>query len=278
MPGLDTISCVSRFTSSVPTRRMSIENPYQPPETIDSVGQPPTSEVNWLELRTTRSGLFAVYYGICAILLGAGGGMIGGLIGGAMDMPFIAVSSVVLLLVGILGGSLSMLVGQIMCLTVPSRSGAKGFVQAAVGLQVFSFLLGVVGFVLAFYFVASPNPGGGPPIAMILSSNALALLNGVLGLVSFVCFLYFLRNTARFINRPDLEGSATSVLRLVATLVVLYFVVIGLMIFATIGLGASMGILMVILVLGVAILALVTFLKYANLVVYLARAIPTSAS
>ncbi|MEM8670511.1 MAG: hypothetical protein AAGG48_23500 [Planctomycetota bacterium] len=245
----------------------NVVNPYQAPVTASGIGAIPTT-VDPSGLRMTRLGLFSIYYGICAILFAFIFGVLFGVVAGVMELEVAALAGIGLLAIVGLGGYLATLVGQVMCITVPRESGSKGFALSSVCLQAASILVGIGGFVATLFLINTSVPAW-----VEVSSSLLSLVNTVLSLIGYACFLFFLKHLSLHIDRPDLAASSLTVFKLMvfcsASVLVLPFVA-GFTAFVSAGAMAAVGILMLIWLLVV----LITFVKYANIVVYVARAIP----
>jgi len=245
-------------------------NPYRTPTVVDL-----TQGDLWLtaELKRVRAGLLFVYYGIVAmllsvlaapllgVLLGAGGMGLGG--GIAMGILFA---------IGFFGGSIAIFVGQVMCIAVPVESGAKSMAMAAVFTQCGGFLL-TFGSTTLLFVAAAPAAEVGEAIGQSVGS-IIQLISMIAGVASFFLFVIFLRRLNEFTGSVSLAASAASVLRLMIAIVGLYLLTMALVLYPMIGdaaSGASMigGVFAIIMV----IAGLVTFIKYANLVLYSAKAI-----
>ena len=249
---------------------MNNDNPYQPPETTEVASALPM-EVHPGALRKTRVGLFSVYYGICAVLLGVVVGMLVMFAGGGV--AWMGILAAILLIGGVFGGSLAILAGQIMCLTVPQESGARSYVQTTVALQGLSIVLGFVSMAAVMFAGVS---GNGDATSMVgITSNVVSVINGILGLASSICFVLFLKKLAQHIRRVDLASSASTILKMVVAVVAIYFIMLSSLVSAVFLGGGEFGLVIGIFALVFLVLALATFIKYANLVLYLARAIPS---
>ena len=95
-------------------------------------------------------------------------------------------------------GSLAILVGEGMCVTAPSESGAKPFIIGAIACQVVQFFVNVAS-------QAQIRAGQAP-------SLATAIISIVAGLGFFVLFLLFLRTIAKYARKDNHVKQATILL------------------------------------------------------------------
>lgn len=254
-------------------------NPYEPPPADIALGKPIAGDAAAIAgLGGTKVGLQMIYYAIVAILLTIILGIAGGVTmavlgrGGGAAVPVAAGMAMVAAVIVILIASVAMFVGQCFCLSVPTAVGARGLIVAAVGLQAFNLLLSLgVGIASAVL-----NAGPAPPNPIVLG---MQLLNAVLGIVAFFCFLAFIRKVAMFIDRPDQSAYAGKVITVFASIVGLYVLMAGVFVAMAVGGGAvgqgAAGVGMaagcsglVILVLAIALLCM-----YTTLLRTMARAI-----
>jgi hypothetical protein len=218
------------------------ENPYAAPRSDPQVA--PEFEGSILSspgIRRTATGLGLVYYGIMLIL----------------TLFILALAIVVLkadarqaffpgvpLGLAVIGAALMMFVGQVLCIAVPSESGARGLILGCVILNVVSFVVSVA---------TSPaiGEGGGG--------------GNLLGMTGALLFILFLRKLSHYIGRDDLGARAGRVL-------VLFLVSAG-----AVAVGVFMAVARVstsplLFALG-GVLALVTFVLYVNLINAVRRAL-----
>lgn len=248
-------------------------NPYQSPA-FSEAERPDPPAANTRRLKTTRAGLYTVYYGICAVLFAIGVGILLGILGDSIGIPVLMILAEVVAIAAGFGGSIAILVGQILCLTVPRESGGKGHVQIAVAIQASSILLAIGSQVTTAMMLAS---GSVDPTLFLIGSIILGIVNYVMVLVGYVCFLYFIKNLALYIGRTDLASSSSTVMKLMIAVAAMLFVFPVMAILLSIAVPAigrlgGIGIMLIMLI--IAITLLITFIRYANLVGYLARAIP----
>jgi hypothetical protein len=203
-------------------------------------------------LRTTGIGLSLVYYGIILILLT--------ILGSVFSLPwfpsfgqssppsFVVYS--MLIGVPLLIGCLLVFAGQIVCLFVPSQTGAKGFIISAVILQIAQVLQPFLPMVqTGFTSLNLPKP-----VAILLN-----LLSGI----SVILFMLFMRKLSMSLGRKELTNKARNVLVFSSILLVVYFIEIyaGLqfsqdkiiIIFSSLGISLLMG-------------GLICFVMFANLI------------
>ncbi len=246
-------------------------NPYQTPAfNEDEMPIPPTPGTQGL--KTTRTGLFAIYYGICAVLLALVGGFLLAVLGASMGVGMAVAAIGVLAGLAVLGGYVSIFVGQILCLTVPQESGGKGYVQIAVAMQALSILLAVGGGITMGVMETS---GSVDPSLTDAGSSVLNFVNSLLGIIGYICFLYFMKHVALFIGRHDLASSSSDVMKMIIACAVMLFVVPFIGVVGAFFVGGMSLVLFGVLSLVLLITLLITFIRYANLVGYLARAIPS---
>ncbi len=234
-------------------------NPFASPQSYSPpiVTEGPFATEFPAEMRRVRIGLSLVYYGICGILLTA------------ITMPFVVGFAVqgggqdAGFLTLIMGGlmiafGLMMFGGQVMCISVPEESGAKGLVLASVVLQAFSLLMSLA-------------------LAMVAVGAAGSVASGIgnlLGVVSMVCFVLFLRQTAIYIHRTDIAGRAVRTL-IVGIVAMGLLIAGGIAMFLVINNGnlESAGVLPGALMTIGGLASLVALIMYANTVTYLRNAI-----
>lgn len=254
---------------------MSDFNPYQAPSVIDSAAPGP---IAWRsgEFKSVERGLYIVYYGIVAIL----GAMVLlpllAAVSGAAGLPALAGVGILGMIFIIFCGGVAIFIGQLFCLAVPVETGAKNLITAAVVMQSLTILFSIVAFFLG---IAASFSGRADAVAgSFLVGQGLNFLNGLLGFASFICFVLFLRRVNLTIQRVDLAGSAKTIL---VMMVVMMFVCIG-MVGAVIAVGVAggpmqgpSGPLVAVMVMGLVVMlvGLILFVKYANLVVYTAKAL-----
>ncbi len=213
---------------------MPQDNPYAAPQTFDMTSPGAEWAVNDSPaLRRTGLGLSLVYYGIITLLLTA--------TVGAIVVPFLLPKApMVLIVVGIaiMAGFLLLVIGPILCLAVPSESGAKGFILGSVTLQVIN-----VAFSVAQQFAGIPQ--------------ALIPVTQLVSIVSAILFVMFMKKLAEYIGRPDLAKRAQNVLIIGVVLLLVAIVAAGAM-----AVNPMFGMLGLVL----AVLGLMAFVMYANLV------------
>ncbi len=246
--------------------KMDSDNPFSPPAAAIEVSSV-VENVDFTGLAGTRTGLTIVYYSICIILLTAILGVLAMVVSG----PAFPLVGAIVAVCGFFGGSLGILIGQLYCLGVPQESGAKGLIRTAVFLQASCIAISV-----GSQLIGLVAPGNGMVLLQVVSLLG-SMVNLILGLASFLCFLRFLKKLAIHMRRRDLSKSASTVLKLVIVVVAIYLVFVAVLVtrfgFAlgkppVVG-PLAMGLAGLLLVL----MFLVALIRYANLVIYLARAI-----
>ena len=252
-------------------------NPYRPSLLVGEE-QLPLPHGGENGLRMTRAGLLTCYYGVCVVLLGViGGTVIGFGVGLSMNnansqyVSYTMLFAAVGVLVGIcfVGGSIALVVGQVLCLAVPVGSGCRGPLKIVLSMHGvwFAFAIGVPVMAEVTGFSGGLNFLGGE----LLSS--LRLLPEIVGLV---CFVIFLKKLAFYLGEFDLVSAASSSVRWVIVSAVLALV------FPPVLLGLAMsGIfspwLSIAIVVITFLVMLITVIRCASLVIRIARAIPKHA-
>ncbi len=172
-------------------------NPYAAPQVDETMapGAQWASNVS-PSLRQTAIGLSLVYFGIvtvllCALVLGVGtaiaaGAGAGGGGGGALAMvPIVFIAGI-----GIFVGAVLMFIGPLLCLAVPSESGAKGLIIGSVVFQVANLVVSII-----------------QPLAPQAIPPAVSSVFALAGMVGLVLFILFMMKLAGYIGRKDLAGS-----------------------------------------------------------------------
>jgi hypothetical protein len=154
------------------------------------MGRADASDPGW---RRVRSGLATLYYSlfviIAALIVIAVGGIGLGVAGQDMDDPPIAFF--ILLGIGgltILAAGIGTIVGQILCISVPEYSGARGLVIGAVVCMVLNILFSMVG-------GATDN-------------DAISGVGSLISLIGSILFILFMRRAATYLNDHQLASSA----------------------------------------------------------------------
>jgi hypothetical protein len=161
------------------------------------------------QFKKVSLGFRLVYIGILVVILGIIGGLSGmcfglGLVGagGGAGGVGVLVLVVIAMMLCVLAGSITGLVGRIFCLATPEEAGvAKVMIIVSVILEVVAI-------------VASLG-GGFVRLAGALGPAADVMISGCQGLFSFaspIFFLLFTRSLADYVNRRDLAQSAMTVL------------------------------------------------------------------
>ena len=266
---------------SQPTQRSSsssldheTENPYQSPVFTEDQQLKIATKSRSSGLEKISKGLWLVYYGICAVLLAGVVGIFMGLLGSVGG----DVLSVVLGLVGIIAGGvgyISILTGQIMCIAVPRESNARKPCQIALGLQCASIALyGFSNFILPILITV----GAAGFKILVFVIGLLAVVNPLITLAGYLCFLSFLKNLSIYINRKDLSSvSAKIAVRVIVTSVMLFCLLVSpflLIVLPGLGMAIALyGVLVIVLAIVVFLTFIVTFVKYANHVRAVAEAV-----
>jgi len=215
-------------------------------------------------LRVTRVGLLTCYYSICVLLICFISTAVLPMLLGRITSPNGSILSIGVLLMGLgfvwLGGGLAFVVGQVMCLFCPRHSGAKGYVKGALSMHLVWLLLTVVDRVGLLGDVSS---------VFVLGFATLTQLSIPVG---GICFLLFLKKFALFMGQFDLASAASSVIKMSIVLVLgaLVYIFAGLFVMA----GGGISWVMLAGALVIMLTGLIVFIRFANLMVRLARAIP----
>jgi hypothetical protein len=254
-----------------PTENVPI-NPYESP--AFSEDERPVTRVmaDTAALKPTRIGLFTVYYGIVAVLAGIVGGMLFGILGAVSEIDFTIVVGILGLFAGI-GGYIAILIGQIMCIMVPRETGGKRYAQIALAMQVIPILITIFNSVILPLIVVSSDVD---PTVLVIGSGFLGLTSPIITFAGYICFLLFLKHLAMYLHRPDLHASSSKVMvRVIGTGVMTFLLLVAFMALPFFGIGMAGPMMIAALILSVflAVTFIFTFVTYANLVGYMARAI-----
>lgn len=232
------------------------------------------------QLMKVSKGFKLVYIGIVIIIVGVIGGVLGACVvggagaaaGGGKGAAALVMVIAGLMMLCILGGTITGLVGRFFCLAVPERAGA------AKPMIVISVILEVTGLVLGVVNSASDLAGGQltPAAKMVLQGG-----NVLCSLTSAVLFLLFTRSVALFVRRRDLAATAMSVLWLWVATILCYGAGLGIMLVGILagggaaaagggpkaGAGAAVGgaCIGLVVILVALILALVALVRYIGL-------------
>ena len=249
-------------------------NPYQAPIATDlsPLGSPAIGhEIDTASLTLTRKGLRCLYYGICTVLIGFMGIITFSVIGTALgNRAFMALGPVISLL-GCVGGLLSILIGLILCLTIPEETGARRSIQISFVCLPLVIAVNVGGVVLSsliFRFGNASSIGLMGPFPRLISL--------ILAFVSLIAFLRFLRHLADHLVQPAFVASATSIMRMASVMFSLYLFsqsVSFLIAIAYPSMHMALFTIGIVFLIGF-LLTLLTFIRTAILVSYLTKAIP----
>ncbi len=212
-------------------------NPYAPPSAAPSPAGAEWMANDPAALSRTAFGLSLVYYGILLILLS---------IILFFALGFVFGLAAILAVPGFLIGSILMFVGPLFCLTVPAETNAKGLIITAVVLQI----INIVAVLLPF---AGVDLAGFDSFVQIFS------------VLSSIFFVLFMRKLAIFIGREDLAKRASNIL--VGGLVSFFGAIAsGVLAFL---IGPAISLMLFVF----AIVGIVIFVMYANLVNTLSKAL-----
>ncbi|MCI0332205.1 MAG: hypothetical protein L0228_03140 [Planctomycetes bacterium] len=149
------------------------------------------SDPGW---RRVRTGLALLYYCIvtifiAAIVMGIGMAVSAAIAGpGGGDLP---VGAIIILVIGglvIFGAAIGSLIGQVLCISVPESSDARGFIIGAIVCMVANVVLSMAG--------------------GAADSEALSGMGSLVSLVGNVLFILFIRQSATYLNDHRLAASA----------------------------------------------------------------------
>ncbi len=145
-------------------------------------------------------------------------------------------------------------VGWLLCLAVPSQTGAKGLIIASLVLTIAAVLSP---FVIAPAIVAELEGSLDPRIVVLLAG----LVGPVLILAANISFLLFLRQLAEYVRRSDLAEKAQLVIQVMLLQIVVLFILVPL------GWLPPMvgGLIAIVLLLGLLVLAVCVLFQYATL-------------
>ncbi|MEM0925067.1 MAG: hypothetical protein AAGJ83_03440 [Planctomycetota bacterium] len=234
-------------------------NPYQAPLSIDPENPlvDPTGSV--AGLGRVRIGLNTIYFGVCvaigAFILALPAGMLlssasGGFVVGGFFL--------LLLGLGMLGGSFAVFVGQIYCCGVPAVTRARDAAVLSASLSAAQVLL-VIGSAIF-----------GDDGTSEFSVVAFLMLHGPTFLLcaSAIAFATFLKRLNLYLNQEWSARSAGLVRGMVAIFMLVYFIAYLASFYLAYGnSGLAVSFAWISLpTLGLFVLALVTFIKYINLV------------
>lgn len=243
-------------------------NPYRSPTVVEWSGDDEAPRLSE-GLRRVRTGLLFVYYGIVATLLAfIAVPFVGVMLGMAGLGPTGGMLITAIMSIGFFGGSIAIFVGEVLCVAVPEQSRAKSMAIGAVTAQSLGFLIMFAGLILAM--LGLPRQGGG---LETVTTWWIQLCAAFAGIVSFFLFVIFLRRLNTYTKNDLLSHSATSVLRLMIATIVGYFAIAGVALLPMLGGGNGVGIPFGLAIMVLLVTFLVTFVKYANLVLYSAKAI-----
>jgi hypothetical protein len=230
-------------------------NPYASPLSVEMPlpnGEP--SPFDFAALRSTGIGLSLIYFGILLILLTVIGSVATVMVWSSQQeffpdnvglLGFIAV-------MGYLVGFLLMIVGKIFCISIPSESGARGYLLLSLVLEFVNLMNLFLPFLLG---IVAPEWIDGFAAAI-----AFKIINIACFLLCVAAFLLFLNKLSKHINHIDCMKRAKNTLILLIILSCFGIALaLGLLVNGT---TFGTGILLLVLMLG----GLIFFLRYANLI------------
>lgn len=200
-------------------------------------------------LRTVATGPRLVYVGLCLLVFSVIWPFLGVLFVAQM-VPngafFLLASFPVLMLLAILLDT----IGRFLCLAMPAdQSGGKPIIYVSVGFSLLALAISALQLGNLFF-------------SLVQLPQVVAQLQTPLALVGSVLFVLFLRNLAKYIQRPDLAVRAI-------TVVILGVVALGLVVMVVATQRLEFGILGI----GVLVLGIILLIMYGNLLTYLRKAV-----
>lgn len=175
------------------------------PRDVSRRGEEGIRTISSSRFERTRRGLQKVYYGLCIAFGAVHAGLVVGALGAVA--PVIAYAGAGLIVLGCLVGLMLTIRGQVMCLAVPGRACADGFLKANLVLRVIWILcLPVLGW-LIYRLLGVKNPGD----EVLRAAFVVAVICEGLGLGCFWTFLSFLRRLCAYLERYDLVFTGNSV-------------------------------------------------------------------
>lgn len=183
-------------------------SPYLAPssgrETPEARGAGPEFDPAGLFL--ARWGLFAIRYGVGVAALPVPVIYLLGIVSGILDRNLLPNSVLVLLGLMAVGGYLSMMLGHLLCVTVPSQTNAKGFALFAFASQLMILLQFVV-IVAARNRMTSVSTNS---FWVSWGALVLGIISCSLGTAALARLLLFIRQLADYVKRSDLAAKAWS--------------------------------------------------------------------
>lgn len=231
-------------------------NPFASPQTDDLAAKADqSSSIKFPDkMRRVRAGLSLAYLGICGIPLLIIFALVVLFVTGPILNPRpLAQAAGVICLVALAGLGVAIFVGQVMCIAVPRESGAKGWVVAAIILQLSSLLASF-----------------GVFVAIAQHRWLFGSISAFLSLMAMLCFLLFLHKTALYVQRGDIAWRAV---RSIMVGVVSVLAGLLLLLLPRESLDGELNAVVVILCLVAVFGFLLALIMYANTITYLREAI-----
>jgi hypothetical protein len=142
-----------------------------------------------LDWTKTANGLNLMYIGVAVVFLV-------GFLGGALAYGAKSQGLLMLVGLGVLGGAIAMVVGQIMLASIPEKSGAKSLGLTLAICSVVSVVLGII--------TASQDKNS--------QDGGLEAISSLLNLVVVIVFPIFVQKAAAFLGQEKLRKSAVNYL------------------------------------------------------------------
>ena len=215
-------------------------------------------------LRTVATGLGLVYGGLCLFVFSVIWPFLGGLFlvqMGPSGVFFLFASTPVLMLLAILLDT----IGRLLCLAMPAdQSGTRPIIYVSLAFSLLALAISTLKIGNLFF-------------VLVHLPQVVDQLQAPLALLGSVLFVIFLKNLAKYVQKPDLAGRANTVLILGIVTVV---AALGIVVFAVamqrsefaefvgmLGLGVF------VLGLSVLVLGIILLIKYGKSLTYLRKAV-----
>ena len=195
-------------------KRKAKSNPYQSPARLQSKQSTPAkpTPVTHAQLQATRKGLLSTYYGNLILLLSLCAAVLAILINGytAINIELSSMTTTVTTTLVAISAYLLIATGHLLCLTVPTGTGAKRFIQFSVAMHVMALVLYLVN--LAGQPVGEVNLAADPNTADQYGTYTLQLITGVPTFAGTLGFLLFAQKLAVHLGEvPSTRNSKTAI-------------------------------------------------------------------
>lgn len=215
-------------------------------------------------LRTVATGLGLVYGGLCLFVFSVIWPFLGGLFLGQMGPSgvfFLFASTPVLMLLAILLDT----IGRLLCLAMPAdQSGTRPIIYVSLAFSLLPLATSALKIGNLFFVLVHL------PQVVDQLQIPLALLGSVL-------FVIFLKNLAKYVQKPDLAGRANTVLKVGVVTVV---AILGMVVLAVaaqrpefVEFLGILGLGVFVLLLSALVLGIILLIMYGKLLTYLRKAV-----